>query len=86
MCLSETTLFFHPATGCPLLQVSLPKNVYCKIDESCLGVECCMNIKLFMVSLAFKAFMRFDPCEFQFIIGVNSWNYTVQILTAEWGK
>ncbi|XP_033637389.1 uncharacterized protein LOC117298318 isoform X2 [Asterias rubens] len=76
----------EPEDRCPLLQVSLPKNVYCKIDESCLGVECCMNIKLFMVSLAFKAFMRFDPSEFQFIIGVNSWNYTVQILTAEWGK
>ena len=45
-----------------------------------------MNVKLFMVSLAFKAFMRFDPCEFQFILGVNSWNYTVQILDAEWGE
>ncbi|XP_033637723.1 uncharacterized protein LOC117298529 [Asterias rubens] len=76
----------EPEDRCPLLQLSLPKNVYCKIDESCFGVECCMNIKLFMVSLAFKAFMRFDPCEFQFIIGVNSWNYTVQILEAEWGK
>ncbi|XP_071798137.1 uncharacterized protein [Asterias amurensis] len=76
----------QPDDRCPLLQVSLPKNVYCKIDESCFGVECCMNIKLFMVSLAFKTFMRFDPCEFQFILGVNSWNYTVDILEAEWGK
>ncbi|XP_038062441.1 uncharacterized protein LOC119732930 [Patiria miniata] len=76
----------QPEDRCPLLQVSLPKNVYCRIDKSCLGVECCMNVKLFMVSLAFKAFMRFDPCEFQFVLGVNSWNYTIQILDVEFGK
>ncbi|XP_022103294.1 uncharacterized protein LOC110986022 [Acanthaster planci] len=76
----------QPEDRCPLLQVSLPKNVFCKIDPSCLGVECCMNVKLFMVSLAFKAFMRFDPCEFQFVLGVNSWNYTIQILEAEFGE
>ncbi|XP_022102001.1 uncharacterized protein LOC110985344 [Acanthaster planci] len=76
----------QPEDRCPLLQVSLPKNVYCKIDESCLGVECCMNVKVFMVSLAFKAFMRFDPCEFQFVLGVNQWNHTIQIFDAEFGE
>ncbi|XP_038050876.1 uncharacterized protein LOC119724026 [Patiria miniata] len=84
----ETLLkrYRQPDDRCPLLQVSLPENVYCKIDPSCLGVECCMNVKFFMVSFAFKAFMRFDPCEFQFVLGVNSWNYTQHILDTEFGK
>ncbi len=67
--------------------ISIPGSIYCRFDPSCLGLECCVNIKLFMVHLSIKAYVRIDPCKLEFVIGLNSWNYTVNFEQyIEWGK
>ncbi|XP_072033446.1 LOW QUALITY PROTEIN: uncharacterized protein [Amphiura filiformis] len=77
----------QPEDRCPLMLISVPNNIYCRFDPSCLGLECCMNIKLFMISLSFKVYARIDPCELEFVMGLNSWNYTVSFKEyVEWGK
>ena len=67
--------------------MSLPDSVYCRFDPSCIGVECCITVKLYVVSLAFKVYARIDPCKLKFVAGVNSKNYTVEFKKGvEWGK
>ena len=47
----------------------------------------CMNVKLFMISLSFKAYARIDPCELEFEMGLNSWKYVISFKEfVEWGE
>ena len=64
---------------CPLISFTMPtKNVYCTFDTMCMGVECCINAKVFIFLKVFKAYARFDPCEFKFVLGLDTWNYTYE--------
>uniref|UniRef100_A0A1I8J4H2 Vitellogenin domain-containing protein n=1 Tax=Macrostomum lignano TaxID=282301 RepID=A0A1I8J4H2_9PLAT len=47
---------------CPLLQLSLPRPVYCQFDKSCLSVECCIDLKVKVFRKAAKLWARLDPC------------------------
>ncbi|KAK3101652.1 hypothetical protein FSP39_005219 [Pinctada imbricata] len=58
---------------CPLLQLSMPEEVYCTFDELCLGVECCMNVQLLFFVKVFRAFIRYDPCDFKVSMGIDNY-------------
>ncbi|XP_021353372.1 uncharacterized protein LOC110450253 [Mizuhopecten yessoensis] len=62
---------------CPLLSFTMPKNVYCTFQENCMGVECCINAKIYMFLKVFKVWARFNPCEFEFSFGLEDWNHTL---------
>ena len=45
-----------------------------------------MNMKLQMISLSFKAYARIDPCELEFVMGLNAWNHVINFAEyVEWG-
>ena len=46
-----------------------------------------MNLKVQMISLSFKAYVRIDPCELKFVMGLNSWSHTINFAEyVEWGE
>lgn len=63
------------------MSFTMPKNIYCTFDSYCLGVECCINIKLAMFLKVFKFWARFDPCAdpMQFVMAFDKYNYTIKI-------
>lgn len=63
------------------MSFTMPKNVYCTFDSYCLGVECCINVKLAMFLKVFKFWARFDPCAdpMQFVMAFDKYNYTIKI-------
>ncbi|XP_062616058.1 uncharacterized protein LOC134277763, partial [Saccostrea cucullata] len=67
--------------NCPLVSFTMPKNVYCTFDHYCLGMECCVNVKLMMFLKVFKFYARLDPCSnpLKFVFGFDQYNYTVEI-------
>eukprot|EP00105_Crassostrea_gigas_P044415 XP_019928563.1 PREDICTED: uncharacterized protein LOC105342369 [Crassostrea gigas] len=67
--------------SCPLMSFTMPRNVYCTFDSYCLGVECCINVKLAIFLKVFKFWARFDPCAdpMQFVMAFDKYNYTIKI-------
>ncbi|XP_038050728.1 uncharacterized protein LOC119723897 [Patiria miniata] len=63
-------------TGCSSL--SLPSSIaqYCSLDQSCLGVGCCLNLDLGVVQRSFSVWMRLDPCARTFSFGFEKWSHT----------
>ena len=72
--------------GCPWMAITTPDNVYCTYDSMCLGVECCLNVKLFMFLYTFKAFARYDPCQNELHLGFGDDKYTVKFDVGYDGK
>lgn len=62
---------------CPLLSALLPPDVYCTIDSMCLGIECCINVKLFMHFRSVKVYARLDPDKIDFHFGVDEFQKTI---------
>ncbi|XP_072034301.1 uncharacterized protein [Amphiura filiformis] len=71
--------FRSPDDRCPLLQVSIPKNSFCNIDQSCLALECCLNIPLLTNQISLKAFVRYEPCLSEVIIGLWDWKLNIEV-------
>ena len=65
-------------SGCPWMAITTPDNVYCTYDSMCLGVECCLNVKLFMFLYTVKAYARYDPCDYTLSVGLQGYNYTIK--------
>ena len=72
---------YHFISGCPLISFTMPKNVYCTFDSYCLGLECCINVKLMMFLKVFKAWARFDPCTtpMKFTMAFENYKYEIDI-------
>ncbi|CAC5381353.1 unnamed protein product [Mytilus coruscus] len=56
---------------CPLLSALIPSNVYCTFDSMCMGVECCINVKILIFLRTVKVFARLDPEEMDFHFGIK---------------
>ncbi|CAC5401161.1 unnamed protein product [Mytilus coruscus] len=64
---------------CPLLSALLPSDVYCTIDSMCLGIECCINVKLFIFLRAVKVYARLDPDKMDFHFGIDEFQKTISL-------
>ncbi|KAK6174798.1 hypothetical protein SNE40_013376 [Patella caerulea] len=64
------TLTNH-GSKCPGMSLRLPKNMYCTFDQHCLGLECCVHLKVFMFLKTYKLYARFDPCNLEFVLGIK---------------
>ena len=56
---------------CPMLSLGLPEAMYCTMDELCLGMQCCLDMKVAMFRMVYKIYARFDPCAFALVVGVD---------------
>ncbi|KAK2165039.1 hypothetical protein NP493_1368g00012 [Ridgeia piscesae] len=54
-------------------------NVYCRFDKSCTSVSCCVDLKLFIYRHTLTAFVRYDPCDLELTIGVNTWTGSFKV-------
>ena len=81
ICLALFFNIYHFISGCPLISFTMPKNVYCTFDSYCLGLECCINVKLMMFLKVFKAWARFDPCTtpMKFTMAFENYKYEIDI-------
>ncbi|XP_076116635.1 uncharacterized protein LOC143084113 [Mytilus galloprovincialis] len=74
---------------CPLLSFTMPENLVCTFDPMCMGVECCINVKLFMFLHTVKAYARFDPCQMEFNYGIDDWHNSIKLdihIDVDWSK
>ncbi|XP_071150837.1 uncharacterized protein [Mytilus edulis] len=72
------TRLTKPDNRCPWMAITTPDNVYCTYDSMCLGVECCLNVKLFMFLYTVKAYARYDPCDYTLNVGLQDYNYSIK--------
>ena len=68
------------------MAISTPGNIFCMYDPMCLGVECCLNVKLFMFLYTVKAYARYDPCDYTLNVGLQGYNYTIRLNMGNDGK
>ena len=54
-----------------MLSLGLPEAMYCTMDELCLGLECCLDIKVALFRMVYKIYARFDPCAFALVVGIE---------------
>ena len=57
----------------------MPKlgGLYCRMDDMCLGVECCVTIELLeMFQKTFRGYARFDLYDLALKLGFESWEYS----------
>ena len=59
------------------MSFTMPKDLVCTFDPMCMGVECCINVKLFMFLHKVKAYARFDPCQMEFHYGIDDWHGSI---------
>ncbi|VDI81101.1 Hypothetical predicted protein, partial [Mytilus galloprovincialis] len=64
---------------CPFMSITMPDNVVCTFDKLCLGVECCMHVKLALFRQHINIFARLDPPEMKFVFGINHYKTDVQL-------
>nr|XP_006817933.1 PREDICTED: uncharacterized protein LOC100377080 [Saccoglossus kowalevskii] len=63
------------------LRNALSKNIYCTFDEHCLGVTCCIDLQLGpYLHRSFNAYVQYNPCNFELVIGVDSWTKTFNLI------
>ncbi|XP_070572594.1 uncharacterized protein [Ptychodera flava] len=62
---------------------ALTKNIYCTFEEHCLGVSCCMDLKLSHFHRSFTAYVSYDPCSFQLKLGADKWSKTFELIDYE---
>ena len=80
------SLFTFHFAECFGIRGVLTPNVYCKLDDNCLGVSCCFDLKLFIFRRSLNAFVRYDPCNFIISIGVGSWVKNIEIFESRFGE
>lgn len=61
------------------MSFTMGDNLVCTFDSMCMGVECCMNVKLFMFLHTVKAYARFDPCQMAFHYGIDDWHGNITL-------
>ncbi|VDI08519.1 Hypothetical predicted protein [Mytilus galloprovincialis] len=62
---------------------SLQSRLSCHITNSCMGVDCCMDVQKLGLSLNF--YLNLDICNNRFTVGVENLNRTISILNIEFG-
>ncbi|KAK2165104.1 hypothetical protein NP493_1383g00012 [Ridgeia piscesae] len=61
-------------------------NVYCRFDKSCTSVSCCVDLKLFIYRHTLTAFVRYDPCDVELTIGVNTWTGSFKVFEHDFSE
>ncbi|XP_076472270.1 uncharacterized protein LOC143301766 [Babylonia areolata] len=56
---------------CPTLSMALPRHLFCTLDEQCLGLECCLDLRVAMFRKVYKVYLRLDPCSHDIILGIQ---------------
>ena len=54
-----------------MLSLGLPPQMYCVVDDQCLGLECCLDIKVMFFRKTYKMYARYDPCNTSLAVGMQ---------------
>lgn len=72
--------------GCEAAIMDLPtlqSGLSCRVSNSCMGVDCCVDVQKLGLSLNF--YLNLDICNNKFTVGVENLNTTISILKIEFG-
>ncbi|XP_072048756.1 uncharacterized protein [Amphiura filiformis] len=64
---------------------TLPNIASCQLDPRCLGVQCCLNLDVQIVTIATRAWFLLDPCDYQLSIGLGSWYLNISLFSYSFG-
>ncbi|XP_066264364.1 uncharacterized protein [Branchiostoma lanceolatum] len=71
---SRTSLinrFKDPDEGCKHLHKQLPGGIACRFTDNCLGVTCCVELKLVVIRRTLEASLTLDPCSLELTLTVG---------------
>ena len=70
---------------CPALP-SLLSEIQCSIiGDTCLGIECCVDLDFKVTKRSIRAYLIIDPCDFEFSVGFGEWFLNVTLFAYQWG-
>ncbi|XP_072033123.1 uncharacterized protein [Amphiura filiformis] len=70
---------------CPELP-SLPAEIECSvIGDSCLGIECCVDLDFKVTTCSIRIHQFLDPCNFWLAVGFGAWSLNITLFTYQWG-
>ncbi|VDI43606.1 Hypothetical predicted protein [Mytilus galloprovincialis] len=72
--------------SCPKLVdlPTLPSDVSCYIPESCMAVQCCVDVK--PINKTISLHISLDPCVYEMEIAIEALNVKKSLLTYVWGE
>ena len=53
------------------MSLGMAPEMACRVDQQCMGIECCVAVKLFMFKKNYRFYTRYDPCTFELVVGIN---------------
>ena len=77
---------YFTLTECFDIGSRIGKNVYCRFDESCTSISCCVDLKLFIYRHALTAYVRYDACDLELTIGINEWTASFKVLEEDFSE
>ncbi|KAK3609658.1 hypothetical protein CHS0354_035943 [Potamilus streckersoni] len=60
------------------------KATTCRLANSCMGVECCMDVAA--IGRSFSAYIYIDPCNLRMMVGIEDLQFNISLLNYEWNK
>ncbi|XP_066265951.1 uncharacterized protein [Branchiostoma lanceolatum] len=80
------------ANYCPFLTMKMPPNVFCTFSDLCLGISCCVELRMWNFFKTVKAHATFNISTFTFSFGIETagidpFLYEYQIISEKfWGE
>ena len=75
----EHTIFVSSSyfSVCPSFNLALASShLSCsRAREGCTEVRCCVQLDIIITRIHVDAWMKLDPCQLSFSIGIGSWSY-----------
>ncbi|XP_022105071.1 uncharacterized protein LOC110987006 [Acanthaster planci] len=67
-------------SGCPAVDITqLPDSLTCTVTDSCLGIQCCLEMDLKITTRSINAWLILDPCNFTVSVGFEKWERSVTL-------
>ncbi|GFO16168.1 CCAAT/enhancer-binding protein zeta, partial [Plakobranchus ocellatus] len=63
--------FLARENRCMTMSLGISEEMACHVDQQCMGIECCLGVKLFMFRKNYRFYTRYDPCTMELVVGIN---------------
>ncbi|GFR58906.1 CCAAT/enhancer-binding protein zeta [Elysia marginata] len=63
--------FLARENRCMTMSLGMAPEMACRVDQQCMGIECCLGVKLFMFRKNYRFYTRYDPCTMELVVGIN---------------
>ena len=73
-------------TECFYIGSRIGKNILCRFDKTCTSISCCVDLKLFIYQHTLTAYVRYNTCNLELIIGLNEWTASFNMFEQDFSE